>query len=407
MGRKVLLLLIIAFPLFLTAQPAAGEEDAARDSIMKDMLREDYINASLLVATSGTAIYSAPGHAALRLECPKHGIDYCFEFDNIINLTHILDYINGDMQGVYHRTFTQAFLNRYTEEGRGVVSMPLNLTPEQETKLWQSLDYLTDSVGAMPFDFLSNNCCSIVVQALKESLDSETIEYASLNPHLAGTHRQVFPYIFKNAPWAEFCWNLLMGTDFDQELDLDTRLFPMALIDLFPDAVIRDAQGGSRPLGRAKPQTLVNARQPDAPFPITPKDIFIALLALALVASATEFFRGYTILSRVVDVVLMTIETLLGLIVSYMLIFSHQVATSWNWLIIVLSPVPLLLWILWRGKQKFHRVYLVFTIVLLVFILGIPLIPQMQYAAMPALLAAFAVRTMTRWLLDRRPKPLK
>ena len=132
--------------------------------------------------------------------------------------------------------------------------------------------------------------------------------------------------------------------------------------------------------------------------------VFAVLLLISVTASLIEKRHGYNPISRIVDILLMTIETALGCIIMYLLLFSHQVATSWNWLIIVFSPFPLIAWMLWRRRPRFYNVYLLFTAVLLIYCLGTPLIPQMQYASMPLLLLSFAVRTATRWMTDKKTK---
>jgi hypothetical protein len=363
------------------------------ERMQQRMQQDDYVSASLLVATPGEEIYSAAGHAALRMECPSQGVDYCYEFDNLVDLTHILDYVNGNMVALYKRLYTHDFIDRYTQEGRGIESLRLNLRPMQEIALWQYLDYQTDSVGLRSFDFLSNNCASVVVEAVSHSIAPEQIVYRDVHERLCGTHREVFPYIFKNAPWAEFCWNIIMGTDFDTYYPMETRLFPVSILDEWKKATIRDAQGVERPLCADGAQTLLPAKVIDQPSAVTPTLLFALLLVLAIVVTVVEWRKGYGWWSRCIDVVLMTIETTLGLIIAFMLVFSHQVATSWNWLIIVFSPLPLLLWLLLRKRAIHRRLYFLYTLVLITYCVLTPLIPQMQYASMPLLLLAMAVRT--------------
>lgn len=397
--KKAFLLALIFISISLSVHAEVEINDSANyNRIMKEMLQENYIKASLLVASSGNAIYSAPGHAALRLECPYHKIDYCYEFDNIVNLVHILDYINGNMQALFKRIYTQHFIERYSKEGRGIQSVTLNLTPLQEVNLWQSLDYQVDSVGKRSFDFLTNNCASMVVRELNECVYPERIEYKDVSPYLKGTHRQVFSYIFANAPWAEFCWNILMGTGFDEEYDLETKLFPVSLIDVWSKAMIIDLNGNTRPLCSEPIVTILLPQTEDKPFLITPKILSSILLFFALVISIIDYFKGYNIISKILDFILMMVETILGVIIIYMLLISNQVATSWNWLIIVFSPIPFVVWLIFHKRHNFHNVYPFYTIILLSFCIFTPFIPQMQYGSLPLLLLSFSIRCLFIWL---------
>lgn len=402
MGKKRLLFIIIVlFFSLISLAKTIEETDTANnyDRIIKEMQQEDYITVSLFVASSGFEIYSAAGHAALRMECPSKKIDYCYEFDNIINIEHLLDYLNGDMQALYKRIYTHTFIERYKKSGRGIRSLKLNLTPTQKINLWQNLDYQVDSVGIMTFDFLSNNCSSMVITVLQESIKPSVIQFSNSNKYLNGTHREIFPYIFANAPWSEFCWNILMGTGFDEEYDFETRLFPIALIDLFPSAIIKDPNGHERQLCGLPPATIINPIKSKTSF-FTPKFLFIALLILSLIATIIEFMCHYNLFCRIVDITLMLIETFIGIVILYMLTISNQVATSWNWLIIVFSPFPFLAWLLCRKSHNFYKVYIIFTTILLFYCISAPIIPQMQYASLPILLLAFSLRTVSRWLID-------
>lgn len=395
---KAMILFLISLPMYAVRET---NDSVNYERIMKEMLQEDYIKASLLIASSGYAIYSAPGHAALRLECPSHQIDYCYEFDNIVNMTHIIDYINGDMQALFVRIYSEDFIQRYSKEGRGVQSVTLNLLPQQKINLWQSLDFQVDSIGKRSFDFLNNNCASMVVRALKECVYPERIHYKDVSPHLKGTHRHVFPYIFSNAPWAEFFWNIIMGTGFDEEYDLDSRLFPVALIDIWPKSELVDLNGNSRPLCSGSVETIIFPQIEDKPSRMTPKVLFCILFLLTLFTSVIDFFKTSKVVSIIciiIDSILMMVETLLGIIISYMLLFSNQVATSWNWLIVVFSPIPIILWILFHKHPKFSKLYPLYVVTLFSFLILTPLIPQLQYGYVYLLLLSLFVRCLVLWI---------
>ena len=237
----------------------------------------------------------------------------------------------------------------------------------------------------------------MVVRVINESLYPERIEYRNLSPYLTGTHRQVFPYIFARAPWAEFFWNILMGTGFDDEYDVDAKLFPVALMDVWPKAVIVDAQGGERPLCTGPVVTLLSPQTADKPSWLTPKLLFAVLLIITVIISLTEYFRGRSVVGKILDALLLTVETFFGLVILYLLLFSNQVATSWNWLLFVFSPLPLVLWLSFRRHQEYYYVYPCYIIILLSFCIFSPFIPQMQYGALTLLLLSMAVRCLFLW----------
>ena len=141
---------------------------------------------------------------------------------------------------------------------------------------------------------------------------------------------------------------------------------------------------------------LLKQERDNKPVRPTPLTVMTALLLLAVAASAVEYRRGYNAVCRITDILFFAVEVAIGLLITYLLVFSKQVATEWNWLIIVFNPLPLLLWIVFRRRTAMRNIYRIFTTVLVAFGLCTPLLPQLAYSQLYVLLAAFAVRTFTR-----------
>ena len=62
-----LLLLLMWLPLCSYAQG---------DTAIVQQPAEDFVIASVCVASPGDDVYSALGHACLRMQCPTYGLDY-------------------------------------------------------------------------------------------------------------------------------------------------------------------------------------------------------------------------------------------------------------------------------------------------------------------------------------------
>lgn len=375
---------------------APADEAQRLEQMQADMQRDDYIAVSIVTASPGQPVYSAAGHAALRMTCPQHGIDYCYEFDNIVSPQLMADFLLGRMQGLFVRRQTADFIDRYRQEGRGITGLPLNLTADEDIRLWQVLDYCADSVGLQPFDMMSHQCVSTMVGAVKEAIANARISYHGTPKALHGTYRGTFPLMFKRAPWAAFVWNLLMGTGFDTEPPHELLLFPTVLIDEWQRATIVGTDGAERPLAAGAPYVLLTAAIIDKPAAVTPTLLFAILLAVAIVVTLWEWRRGPLPAGRLLDGVLLSGVTLVGLLLAYLIVFSHHAATSWNWLFPVFSPLPALVWLLRRRcPAACRRFWAVATLVLLAYCLLTPVIPQMQHGGMLLLLLTLAVRTST------------
>lgn len=396
---RVSLLITILLSLSLTLHANVETNDSVNyDRVLKDMLLNDYINVSLIVAAPGHELYSAAGHAALRMECPSKDIDYCYEFDTEVNLGEMMDYVNGNMKASLHRLYTSTYIKRYKEQNRGIRGILLNLDPDQKAYLWSILDKEADSGNKHDFDFMSNNCSSVVRMFVESAIDEDRIQCGNVDSRLTGTFRKTIPYVFESSEWAQLFWNIMMGTGFDKNPGFEHLLFPSALQNEWGKAFIVTKDGERKNLV-IKDYSLLENKSTKSIF--SPLLLFSVFIFLSAIISCFDFKIGYSIVSKIFDSILMIIETLVGLFLSYLLIFSHQMATSWNWLIVVFSPMPLIIWTSLHKSKLIWKAYMLFSIVLTFYILLTPLIPQMQYGYLYLFLIAVDLRTLTNMFITK------
>ena len=252
-GHLAVLMIIRAFStltlLILTYSMCAHtlDEDSI-EKIRREMLSMDYINVSVIIAAPGHELYSAAGHAALRMECPSKQVDYCYEFDTEVNINEMIDYVNGDMKASLHRLYTSSFIKRYKEQNRGIRGIQLNLNPKQKSYLWSILDKEADSGNKHNFDFMSNNCSSVVRMFVESAIDEDIIQYGNVDGRLTGTFRETIPYVFESSEWAQLFWNIMMGTGFDNNPGFKKLLFPSALLKEWSKASIVTKDGEKKNL---------------------------------------------------------------------------------------------------------------------------------------------------------------
>lgn len=390
-----LILSILSATTTLAAGAQTNADKAHADSLEAEMARPDYIQASLLVATPGFELYTSAGHAALRMQCPSKKVDNCYEFASLINFDTTLEFINGTMDGAFMRLYTRYYLKRYRDEKRGVTELELNLTPEQKVELWRLADRHCDMGAGWRFDYMVNDCSNMATWLVESSLSGDTLVYRNLDPNITDTYRKAFYTQHETSPWSMLFWNIIMGTLGDETTDFRAHIYPIFIVDTWQKAVIVDKHGKERPLTTST-KVLVKEERENKPVRPTPLTVMTALLLLAVAVSTVEHKRGYNSVCRITDILLFSIEFTLGLLITYLLVFSKQVATEWNWLIIVFNPLPLLLWAVFRRKKAMRNIYRTFTVVLVTFSLCTPLLPQLAYSQLYVLLAAFAVRTFTQ-----------
>lgn len=396
LSRAFIVITILSSPLNLYSQTKEERDSANYDDIQKEMLRPEYINVSLIVAAPGHELYSAAGHAALRLECPSKQVDYCYEFDTDVNLGEMLDYVNGNMKASLHRLYTSSFIKRYKENNRGITGILLNLTPKQKTYLWSILDKESDSESKHDFNFMGNNCSSVARIFIEYALEEEIIRYENVDNRLTGTFRETIPYVFEASPWAQFFWNIMMGTGFDDRPNFYSNLFPRALLDEWLKAVIVSKDGSLRPMVTIHYDLFETDN--NSFFSLSPLVTIFGLLLLSIVSTIHQISNNSSIWGTLTDSILMSVETLIGLFVSYLLLFSHQMATSWNWLIVIFSPIPFIAWLILRKNTRLMKyIYCLFAFVVLFFLLFKQSIPQMRYGHMTMLLSVFELRILANW----------
>ena len=378
-------LVLIHILLFVNLSQIRADNDVLV-SMQDAMQKDDYIRVSLLVTSAGNQVYSAAGHSALRMECPSKEIDYCYEYNTDVNIGNIVAFICKKIQGMMCRHYTNDYITRYRNEGRGLSAIQINLSLEQKVLLWQYLDQWVDSEEKNTFDFMDNNCVGTIRQAVEDCLGEEYIIYHGVKPQMKGTFRDTFSLVFDKSPWIGLFWNLLLGVEFDKHSSLESILWPKALFDVWSKSEIRCIEGKGRPMMIGEINALFSPTVEDGPSVITPTIVFFVLFILSIIITLCEV-SGLKAIGHLYDIVLMSIETIIGIVV----------VTSWNWLIVVFSPVPLLLWIVFHKRYVMKYLYISYTIILFVYCILSPIIPQMRYGSLQILLLAFAVRTFSNW----------
>ena len=368
-------------------------KQAHADSLKKVMYQPDYIVASLLVASPGFEVYSDSGHAALRMRCPSKGVDHTFEFASLVSFSSTLEFMQGNMAGGFERLLTEDYIQRYKDEGRGVDEIQLNLTPEQKLKLWAFVDKQCETPGLFHFDYLVYDCSNMVVWAIESNLLGEEIKYHDVDPRILGTYRETSAVVQPFSPWAALFWDIMMGTYCDEQTDFKGHLYPNFLYAEWQRATIADSLGNERALMIGKPITLAAPTIENKPVAITPLMVLWTLFVLAVLASLAQWKWGYNIFTRCVDIVFFTIQTLLGLWIADLIFISNQVATDWNWLIVVFNPLPIVLWTVFRKRPATRYLYMLFTIVAIIYAASKPWNPQLIFSHLYILVLAMALRT--------------
>lgn len=337
----------------------------------------NFVTASLLVASPGEAIYSQLGHAAIRMECPVHNLDYCFSFSEEPGMGGIMKFFIGKTDAHMLAIPTAEFLATYKIEGRQVTQYELNLTLHEKQELWRLLDNDYVDEDMRHFNFLQNNCSSVSLMAIENVFVDETIEFNGWPEQFKLNNGGILKYQTRQCPWLQF-WSLtFLGTEGDISWDNDRRLGPGLLVPVMKKAMIVGEDGLKRAivLNEKQLMPLVNEFKATS---LTPTWVFGLLLLAVVLITLAHLKWKLKGLGRVLDVLLMALVTAAGLFLIYTSFVSGLFGKHWNWYLIPFNPLPLIIWLIWCKRKGFYKVYLFYTVALVLFILATPLSEQLD-----------------------------
>ncbi len=362
----------------------------------------NFVTASLLVIDPGPQTVSAMGHCAIRLECPTHNLDYCFTLENNPEYSTFA-FIMGWTPTHDIAIPTSVFINDFITEKRRVVQYELNLTNKEKQELWRAADIEFTNDGHRLFNYSydgTDNCTSICLELIEQALIDEEIVVDKTPDILTKNNGTYFRHMSRRSPWVQFLLISLGGTGCDETWNMRNRMAPEVIIPLFSHSHI-EGKHGSRPILKDNGNELVKGGIEIVPNPVTPVWVFGGLLVIALIISTLQFFRVGNSLVRTFDIGLFVFQFILGGLLIATSCFGSIVGTHWNWYLIPFNPLPLVIWLIWRKRKGFYKVYLFYTIVLALFILATPLSEQLDLPHQ-LITATLAVRCVFNYIDGKR-----
>lgn len=244
------------------AQPSADRpsDERTADSLTQAAQAEDFVQASLLTIGPGSDAITCFGHAAIRMQCPSAGLDYCFTFEMKLADGEAWKFFTGDAKAGFMVAKTDVFLQQYQQQGRGIHEYDLNLRPEEEQRLWRNLDTEVGQDARWDYDFIHRNCGSMCVWIINTSLTDEHIEYGALPEPLAGTYHETIMHVAKDAPWLNLFFHCRHFYLWNEVGDIEHKMAPDLLVAAWNNASLVDDAGHRRPIFKGDrtlaPQTV-------------------------------------------------------------------------------------------------------------------------------------------------------
>lgn len=390
--------LLICLMILLLSQASHAQEN---ESLTAEADSSGYITASLMIVQPDRgSLITYYGHSALRLQCPSAGLDYCFSFDSYTSGS-FWALVTGADRTTLLPISTPDFIQRYTSQHRNIYEHELNLTLAEERRLWQMVDRLVEMKDYLQTDFLNHGCAGETASIIVSSLDGQ-LQYPATISSIEDSHYEIINTYMGTDSWEKLMLSIFSAQDARRHLaDNEEKLMlPSQLERVWQETHIIDPDGSVRPIFAQKPMKEYEAEgvaEPDSPL-LAPTSVMLPLLVLVIVLCVAELFYGrIRLLSTGIDVLLMLIQTGIGMVLLGLLLCSTLPTTSgWNWNSLVFNPLPCLIWLacLRRHREPKMRcmIFALYTVVAVGFALYMCLAPT--YFLMPQyfLVSALAIR---------------
>lgn len=354
---------------------------------------------SLLTCSPGEEVYSLFGHTAIRVSDPDRDIDCVFNYGlfSFNEPNFIWRFVLGETDYLLGTVDYDAFLFEYAMRGSGVTEQVLALDSIQKNSIINAL-----VVNSYPrnrkyrYNFLFNNCTTKARDRIFEVYAPQYgISYSNPSQGDTMSFRQIIHNHTIGYPWYEFSMDLLLGADADKiAMRSGAQFAPLLFMDELAGAHIKDSLV-SAPIVAQQNELLVAQPRIHSRNNLTPFNVALLLLLFTFVVMLCEkrskkSFWGW-------DILLMSMQGIVGILLLFMVLFSQHPAVGENWLLVWLNPLPLLLLpvLIYRIKKGLSLNFMWIQVVMVAsFILLSPFMPQEFSSALYPCAAALIVRSL-------------
>ena len=372
------------------------------DSMM--ISRMDSVEISLLTCSPHEAIYSLYGHTAIRINDQRNGEDLAvnyglFSFEKPHFVLRFLFGLTDYEMGI--EPF-EAFCRQYRYYGSSVTQQVLNLTNEEKWNIVKAvnINYMPEN-SVYRYNYFYDNCTTRAVDMLTTHLADAHVVFEGEQQKYP-SFREMVHGCLPHHPWNRFGNDMLLGVKADCKTTLREHQFlPANAMDDFRHAMIVGQDGSNRPLVlREEIVVPEGAQDVWKDFPLSPKDVFLIVLAITVLITLLEAFTRKVLWGY--DALLMILCGLAG-IVLFLMLFSQHPTVRVNLLLLLLNPLPL--FFIWRmirraRKRLPDRQYAGWIILICLFFIG----GIWQHYAEGIFLLASSLLIRNVWCLLRQRK---
>jgi hypothetical protein len=280
---------------------------------------------SILTVDTADEVHSIYGHTALRIKDPNSNFDQVYNYGMFDFATEnfALKFVKGDLQYFAATYSYQDFEYSYRLDKRSIYEQVLSISIQEKQQLFDKLNAsLSSDDKYYTYKFIDKNCTTKVIDIVNDVLDGNPIIKKNIDQK---TYRDVlFPYV-ENHFYEKLGINIIFGKKVDRKA---TKLF--LPLDLYDNLKVIEYK--NKPLV-AETSTLFDAHRTKPSFSFF-DSIYSLLTVLILIIVLNK---------KAIYILYFLLLGLIGLLFSIIGLYSFHQEVLWNYNILLLNPLLLLL----------------------------------------------------------------
>ena len=355
MNNKVLLLIFF----FLSSFSFSMEQDI------------DRYNISILTVSPGKDLVDAFGHSGIRVVDNELNYDVVFNFG--IYDFQAPDFYSNFVKGrpIYSLGINNynRFFNDYKNQKRGILEHKIQISKNKKDALIRLLfENSRQENKFYVYEYFNDNCSTKVADLFIENFNDEIYNFEiNLSSKSNYSYRSLIYKMIPKNSWGSLAIDICLGSIIDQDINYRQTFFLPSKFSSFLDTIesVNPEIIESKLL--LKSQDIFQ----ESGFNLTSPLFVILFISIFIILVSFLDFRNNK-QTKVLDILLISITTMIGLLISYLWFYSDHSAASQNYNILWASPLNILLFIdlFTRKKRKWILGYLKFIFLMLLLMMS-------------------------------------
>lgn len=355
MNNKVLLLIFF----FLSSFSFSMEQDI------------DRYNISILTVSPGKDLVDAFGHSGIRVVDNELNYDVVFNFG--IYDFQAPDFYSNFVKGrpIYSLGINNynRFFNDYKNQKRGILEHKIQISKNKKDALIRLLfENSRQENKFYVYEYFNDNCSTKVADLFIENFNDEIYNFEiNLSSKSNYSYRSLIYKMIPKNSWGSLAIDICLGSIIDQDINYRQTFFLPSKFASFLDTIesVNPEIIESKLL--LKSQDIFE----ESGFNLTSPLFVILFISIFIILVSFLDFRNNK-QTKVLDILLISITTMIGLLISYLWFYSDHSAASQNYNILWASPLNILLFIdlFTRKKRKWILGYLKFIFLMLLLMMS-------------------------------------